>query len=136
MEWLVHPEFWPTPNNMLRVRLCTSGTVETHFGIKDLVFWLYDVGGQHTECWKGLGCFEDMQAVLFVASLSAYDEALSEEPVLNQLQESMKLFSSVCNTMFFQSTSLVSPSKRHHKGECRSTSCIDSGPSLSQQEEL
>lgn len=34
----------------------------------------------------------------------------------NRLQESMKLFSSVCNNVFFQSTSLVSPSKRHHKG--------------------
>ncbi|XP_065271114.1 guanine nucleotide-binding protein G(o) subunit alpha-like [Emys orbicularis] len=107
MERLVHPEFRPTPNDALRVRLRTSGIVETHFRIKDLVFWLYDVGGQCTERRKWLGCFEDMRAVLFVASLSAYDEALPEEPALNRLLESVKLFSSVCNNVFFQSTSLI-----------------------------
>ncbi|XP_043352455.1 guanine nucleotide-binding protein G(o) subunit alpha-like [Dermochelys coriacea] len=48
-----------------------------------------------------------MRAVLFVASLSAYNEALPEKPALNQLQESMKLFSSVCNNVFFQSTFLI-----------------------------
>ncbi|XP_053903106.1 guanine nucleotide-binding protein G(o) subunit alpha-like isoform X1 [Malaclemys terrapin pileata] len=107
MERLVHPEFQPTPNDVLRVRLRTSGIVETHFRIKDLVFRLYDVGGQRSERRKWLGCFEDMRAVLFVASLSAYDEALPEEPALNRLLESMKLFSSVCNNVFFQSTSLI-----------------------------
>ncbi|TFK05906.1 coiled-coil domain-containing protein 38 [Platysternon megacephalum] len=89
MERLVHPEFRPTPNNVLRVRLRTSGIVETHFRIKDLVFRLYDVGGQRTERRKWLGCFEDMRAVP------------------NRLQESMKLFSSVCNNVLFQSTSLI-----------------------------
>uniref|UniRef100_A0A8C3SE15 Uncharacterized protein n=1 Tax=Chelydra serpentina TaxID=8475 RepID=A0A8C3SE15_CHESE len=107
MERLVHPKFRPTPSDVLRVRLRTSGIVETHFRIKDLVFRLYDVGGQRTERRKWLGCFEDMRAVLFVASLSAYDEALPEEPALNRLQESTKLFSSVCHSVFFQSTSLI-----------------------------
>ncbi|XP_034400291.1 guanine nucleotide binding protein (G protein) alpha v1 isoform X3 [Cyclopterus lumpus] len=68
---------------------------------------MYDVGGQRTERRKWIGSFEEVRAVLFVVALSGYDMTLVEDPSVNRLQESMKLFSSICNNIFFRSTSMI-----------------------------
>ncbi|XP_062886632.1 guanine nucleotide binding protein (G protein) alpha v1 isoform X2 [Mobula hypostoma] len=101
------PEYKPTQTDILRVRLRTSGVIETQFKISSLVIRLYDVGGQRTERRKWISCFEDVRAVLFVAALSGYDMSLLEEPSVNRLQESLRLFSSICNNIFFRNTSMI-----------------------------
>ncbi|XP_014909211.1 guanine nucleotide binding protein (G protein) alpha v1 [Poecilia latipinna] len=75
--------------------------------ICSVCFRMYDVGGQRTERRKWISCFEDVRAVLFVVALSGYDMTLVEDPSVNRLQESMKLFSSICNNVFFRSTSMI-----------------------------
>ncbi|XP_043570931.1 guanine nucleotide binding protein (G protein) alpha v1 isoform X2 [Chiloscyllium plagiosum] len=104
---ITSPEYKPTQTDLLRVRLRTTGVIETQFKINNLVIRLYDVGGQRTERRKWIGCFEDMRAVLFVAALSGYDMNLLEEPAVNRLQESLRLFSSICNNIFFRNTSMI-----------------------------
>ncbi|XP_056443321.1 LOW QUALITY PROTEIN: guanine nucleotide binding protein (G protein) alpha v1 [Gadus chalcogrammus] len=64
-----------------------------------MLFRLYEVGGLRTERGPWLGCSQEVRALLFVASLSGYDMTLGEEPNLDRLQESLKLFSSVCNNV-------------------------------------
>ncbi|KAM6972235.1 guanine nucleotide binding protein (G protein) alpha v1 isoform 2-T2 [Aplochiton taeniatus] len=107
MARIVSPDFVPTETDVLRVRLRTTGVMETHFKVNHLLFRLYDVGGQRTERRKWIGCFEDVRAVLFVVSLSGYDMTLVEDPSMNRLQESLKLFSSICNNVFFRNTSMI-----------------------------
>ncbi|KAM9769319.1 guanine nucleotide binding protein (G protein) alpha v1 [Menidia menidia] len=107
MTRIVSPDYVPTETDVLRVRLRTTGVIETQFKVKHLVFRMYDVGGQRTERRKWIGCFEDVRAVLFVVALSGYDMTLVEDPSTNRLQESMKLFSSVCNNVFFRCTSMI-----------------------------
>ncbi|XP_051980375.1 guanine nucleotide binding protein (G protein) alpha v1 [Xyrauchen texanus] len=104
---IIAPEYMPTETDVLRVRLRTTGVIETQFKVKHLVFRMYDVGGQRTERRKWISCFEDVRAVLFVVSLSGYDMTLVEDPSMNRLQESLKLFSSICNNIFFRSTSMI-----------------------------
>ncbi|XP_076584018.1 guanine nucleotide binding protein (G protein) alpha v1 isoform X2 [Chaetodon auriga] len=106
MTRITSPDYVPTETDVLRVRLRTTGVIETQFKVKHLVFRMYDVGGQRTERRKWIGCFEDVRAVLFVVSLSGYDMTLVEDPSMNRLQESMKLFSAICNNVFFRSTSM------------------------------
>ncbi|XP_065809183.1 guanine nucleotide binding protein (G protein) alpha v1 [Labrus bergylta] len=100
-------EYVPTETDVLRVRLRTTGVIETQFKVNHLIFRMYDVGGQRTERRKWIGCFEDVRAVLFVVSLSGYDMTLVEDASMNRLQESLKLFSSICNNIFFRSTSMI-----------------------------
>ncbi|XP_067860058.1 guanine nucleotide binding protein (G protein) alpha v1 isoform X1 [Heptranchias perlo] len=107
MNRITAPEYKPTQMDLLRVRLRTTGVIETQFKINNLIFRLYDVGGQRTERRKWIGCFEDVRAVLFVAALSGYDMTLLEEPSVNRLQESLRLFSSICNNIFFSNTSMI-----------------------------
>uniref|UniRef100_A0A672Y485 Guanine nucleotide-binding protein G(o) subunit alpha-like n=1 Tax=Sphaeramia orbicularis TaxID=375764 RepID=A0A672Y485_9TELE len=107
MTRITSSDYVPTETDVLRVRLRTTGVIETQFKVNHLIFRMYDVGGQRTERRKWIGCFEDVRAVLFVVSLSGYDMTLVEDPSMNRLQESMKLFSSICNNIFFRSTSMI-----------------------------
>ncbi|KAL6461999.1 hypothetical protein MHYP_G00301440 [Metynnis hypsauchen] len=107
MARIVSQDYVPTEMDVLRVRIRTTGVIETQFKVKHLVFRLYDVGGQRTERRKWISCFEDVRAVLFVVALSGYDMTLVEDPSVNRLQESLKLFSSICNNVFFRSTSMI-----------------------------
>ncbi|XP_028978088.2 guanine nucleotide binding protein (G protein) alpha v1 [Esox lucius] len=107
MGRIISPDYVPTETDVLRVRLRTTGVIETQFKVNHLLFRMYDVGGQRTERRKWISCFEDVRAVLFVVSLSGYDMTLVEDPSMNRLQESLKLFSSICNNIFFRSTSMI-----------------------------
>ena len=53
---------------------------------------VFDVGGQRGQRKKWINCFEDVTAVIFVASLSEYDQTLMEDGESNRMEESLKLF--------------------------------------------
>lgn len=97
----------PNEQDVLRTRVKTTGIVETHFTFKELNFKMFDVGGQRSERKKWIHCFEGVTAIIFCASLSAYDLVLAEDETVNRMQESMKLFDSICNNKWFVDTSII-----------------------------
>ncbi|XP_075880401.1 guanine nucleotide-binding protein G(o) subunit alpha-like isoform X1 [Nelusetta ayraudi] len=107
MNRIIAPKYVPTEADVLRVRVRTCGIVETQFQLNQMIFRLYDVGGQRSERRKWLTCFDGIQAVLFVVALSSYDMTLMEVPSKNRLQESLELFTSICTNTIFSKTSLI-----------------------------
>ncbi|XP_061830131.1 guanine nucleotide binding protein (G protein) alpha v1 isoform X1 [Nerophis lumbriciformis] len=107
MSRIIAPNYVPTERDVLRVRVRTCGIIETQFQVNDVIFRLYDVGGQRSERRKWLRCFDCIQAVLFVVALSSYDMSLPQEPTVNRLQESLELFTSLCSNALFNSTSVI-----------------------------
>ncbi|XP_065187963.1 guanine nucleotide-binding protein G(i) subunit alpha-like [Sycon ciliatum] len=101
------PDYIPSEQDVLRTRVKTTGIVETHFTFKDLNFKMFDVGGQRSERKKWIHCFEGVTAIIFCASLSAYDLVLAEDETVNRMTESMKLFDSICNNKWFVDTSII-----------------------------
>ena len=83
------------------------GLVETSFTRGNLLITLIDVGGQRSERRKWLHCFDTVDAVLFVAALSEYDEVLSEDAGQNRMQESLTLFGKICTIKWFLKASLL-----------------------------
>ena len=98
-------------SNRLFYSICNSiffsGVVETLFTRGSLSISLIDVGGQRSERRKWLHCFESVNAVVFVVAMSEYDEVLSEDPTVNRMQESLKLFHSICTIKWFLESPFV-----------------------------
>ncbi|ETN97338.1 G Protein, Alpha subunit family member (gpa-3), partial [Reticulomyxa filosa] len=71
------------------------------FVVKDNTFEVYDVGGQRSERQKWIHCFDGVNAVLFVVSLSSYDQMLYEDNSVNAMTEAIELWEDVANSPYF-----------------------------------
>jgi GTPase SAR1 family protein len=100
-------EYVPTEQDVLRSRVKTTGIVETQFWYKQLHFRMFDVGGQRSERKKWIHCFENVTAIIFCAALSDYDLKLLEDETMNRMHESLQLFESICNSKWFEHTSII-----------------------------
>jgi len=100
-------DYVPNEEDILRVRKKTTGVVETTFTIAELVFRMVDVGGQRNERRKWIHCFEDVTAIIFVASLSEYDQNLEEDEHTNRMKESLHLFEETVNNDWFRRTPIL-----------------------------
>ncbi|VIO86336.1 Uncharacterized protein BM_BM5336 [Brugia malayi] len=98
---LSSPNYLPTEQDLLRTRIKTTGITEVHFELKGLTFRVIDVGGQRSERKKWIHCFDNVNAIIFISSLSEYDQTLREDNCTNRMQESLKLFDSICNSPWF-----------------------------------
>lgn len=54
------PEWIPSDQDILRVRLRTTGISEVFFDMGHITWSMNDVGGQRSECNKWIHCFEDV----------------------------------------------------------------------------
>lgn len=107
LERLGRKDYMPNEQDILRTRVKTTGIVEVHFSFKNLNFKLFDVGGQRSERKKWIHCFEDVTAIIFCVAMSEYDQVLHEDETTNRMQESLKLFDSICNNKWFLDTSII-----------------------------
>ncbi|RXW18123.1 hypothetical protein EST38_g7733 [Candolleomyces aberdarensis] len=101
------PGYLPTDQDILRSRVKTTGITETHFKVGELTYKLFDVGGQRSERKKWIHCFENVTALVFLVSLSEYDQMLYEDESVNRMQEALTLFDSICNSRWFVKTSII-----------------------------
>eukprot|EP00301_Raphidiophrys_heterophryoidea_P018061 c3045_g1_i1.p1 GENE.c3045_g1_i1~~c3045_g1_i1.p1 ORF type:complete len:365 (-),score=92.44 c3045_g1_i1:263-1357(-) len=88
--------YLPTPEDVVRVRVRTSGIIETQAAIGGMPFVFIDVGGQRGERRKWIHLFENIRAVLYVAAISEYDQVCAEDLKQNRLIEAIELFKDVC----------------------------------------
>jgi len=101
----------PTDLDILNVHHRTTGVIEATFNIKNSRFHIFDLGGQQsgwslqTETFPI--CFEAVAAVIFVASLSCYDEVLFEDDSINSMVDSLELFREICNLQWFVTTPII-----------------------------
>ena len=66
-----------------------------------------DVGGAKAERKKWHTCFDSVTAVIFVASLSCYDEVLWEDHDINAMTDQLELFDNICNSNELIDTSMI-----------------------------
>eukprot|EP00483_Globobulimina_turgida_P006558 UN06568 len=71
----------------------TTGLIEQWIAdSSDAKFQMVDVGGQKNERRKWIHHFENVSAIVYVISLSAYDELLYEDENVNSLRDAIELF--------------------------------------------
>lgn len=67
----------------------------------------YDVGGTRTQRPVWQPYFSHVDALIFLAPISAFDQALVEDPRINRLEDSLSLFKSICKSPLLQDVNIV-----------------------------
>ncbi|KAG1722717.1 heterotrimeric G protein alpha subunit [Suillus lakei] len=101
------PDYTPTENDVLRARAKTTGITKTVFNMGQLSIHMFDVGGHRSERKKWIHCFESVTSIIFCTALSGYDQVLLEDKNQNCMQDSLNLFESIINSLWFQHTSII-----------------------------
>ncbi|XP_008324493.1 guanine nucleotide-binding protein G(q) subunit alpha-like [Cynoglossus semilaevis] len=99
--------YLPTQQDILRVRVPTTGIIEYTFDMQHAVFRMVDVGGQRSERRKWIHCFEKVTSIIFLVALSEYDQVLIESDKENRMEESMALFQTIITYKWFKKTSII-----------------------------
>mmetsp|Transcript_11054 Transcript_11054/g.16482 ORF Transcript_11054/g.16482 Transcript_11054/m.16482 type:complete len:355 (-) Transcript_11054:140-1204(-) len=107
IDRIMQPNYLATPQDMLFTRVRTTGIVTDRYVIDGTAFEMYDVGGQRNERRKWIHCFDDVTAVIFVASVSEYDQVLFEDSQTNRIDEALNLFQETCNNKCFKDSSII-----------------------------
>jgi len=97
----------PTEQDIVHARARTIGIMETTFKLREHEMLMVDVGGQKSERRKWIHCFQDVTSILFLVSLSGYDQCLVEDRDANQMQDAMTIWDSICHSQWFKQTSII-----------------------------
>ncbi|KAJ1206571.1 hypothetical protein NDU88_001974 [Pleurodeles waltl] len=101
------PSYVPTQQDVLRVRVPTTGIIEYPFDLEDIIFRMVDVGGQRSERRKWIHCFENVTSIIFLVALSEYDQVLAECDNENRMEESKALFKTIITYPWFLNSSVI-----------------------------
>jgi len=102
------PGYIPTLQDILRVRVPTTGIIEYPFDLDSIIFRMVDVGGQRSERRKWIHCFENVTSIMFLVALSEYDQVLVEsDNEENRMEESKALFRTIITYPWFQNSSVI-----------------------------
>lgn len=107
LDRISSPDYIPTEQDVLRVRFPTTGIHDYSFTIKNITLRIVDVGGQKSERRKWIHCFENVTSLIFLASLSEYDQVLEEKETINRMHESLSLFYITIHSPWFLNTSVI-----------------------------
>jgi guanine nucleotide-binding protein alpha-1 subunit len=104
--------YTPSDDDIVRARLRTMGVQEYRFfferGSEAGTEWLmYDVGGTRTLRQAWTPYFEDVNAIIFLAPISCFDEKLAEDRRVNRLEDSFLLWRAICSSKLLAQTQLV-----------------------------
>jgi len=108
LDEIASPDYIPSQADILLSRIRTNNPRKERFVIKGKIFDVTDIGGQRSERRKWMDEFDKpVDAVIFVAALSEYDQNLTETSTCNRMIEALELFSSVCNNDTFEETPII-----------------------------
>jgi len=115
-EFLSMPHFsydwFPTDADVLKARLKTVGVVEHTFSInsgsnRGVEWRIYDVGGSRNQRQAWAPYFDDVNAIIFLAPISAFDQVLVEDLRVNRLEDSLLLWTSVVSNKLLANVNIV-----------------------------
>ncbi|OCH86520.1 G-alpha-domain-containing protein [Obba rivulosa] len=102
----------PSDDDVVRARLRTMGVQEYRFvfergGEAGREWLIYDVGGARSSRHAWFPYFDDINAIIFLAPISCFDETLAEDTNVNRLQDSMLLWKAVCSSKLLRKVQLI-----------------------------
>ncbi|EPQ53454.1 G-alpha-domain-containing protein [Gloeophyllum trabeum ATCC 11539] len=130
LERVTDLNYMPSDADIVRARIKTLGVTEYRFTVKGGLYcispfvprsltsnavgnsisrdWrLYDVGGQRSCTAAWVPFFDDMDAIIFLAPISCFDQVLEEDPSVNRLEDSVLLWKSIVSNPVLARTNII-----------------------------
>ncbi|KAJ7215876.1 heterotrimeric G protein alpha subunit 4 [Mycena pura] len=104
---LFSPAYVPTVQDLLHVRVRSIGITETVLRGNGYDMLVVDVGGSKSERRKWLHALKEVTSIIFVVSLSGYNEHLIEDKDDNQMRDAMVVWNAICRSRWFTQSPLV-----------------------------
>ncbi|CAE6435368.1 unnamed protein product [Rhizoctonia solani] len=100
IERITFPGYIPTDDDILRSRVKTIAPTETVLpNLEQGLEWrMYDVGGARRQRAKWAPFFDDMDLLIVIVPVSAFDQYLAEDHSVNRLQDSFEMWIELCKT--------------------------------------
>ncbi|KDR69400.1 hypothetical protein GALMADRAFT_145447 [Galerina marginata CBS 339.88] len=123
LDRIAQRSYLPSDDDVVRARLRTLGVQEYAIKFEEpnpsslfaggiggdagKTWLLYDVGGSRTVRHAWLPYFDNVQAIIFLAPVSCFDERLSEDSRINRLEDSFLLFKHVCSSKLLSKATMI-----------------------------
>ncbi|GJJ75581.1 hypothetical protein EMPS_07939 [Entomortierella parvispora] len=107
IDRIAEPNYIPTDDDILQARVRTLAVSEHLFNIDGVNYRIFDVGGQKSLRKYWAPYFDDVNAIIFMCALSAYDQPCEDDERQNRLAECLSLFNSIANHKLFEMTSFI-----------------------------
>ncbi|KAF8201389.1 guanine nucleotide binding protein, alpha subunit [Pholiota molesta] len=114
LERVTGLKYMPSDDDVLKARLKTVGVSEYKFemeisaGRDSGTEWrIVDVGGSRSQRPTWAPFFDDVDAIIFLAPISGFDQVLSEDRTVNRLEDSVLLWKAVCSSKLLANVDLV-----------------------------
>ncbi len=105
---IVAPGYSPSDEDILHSRVRTLGVTEDIFRIdRSLTYRIFDVGGSRSQRAAWVPFLDDVQSIIFLAPLSAFDQPLIEDPSTNRLADTFALFTQVVTHPLLRGASVI-----------------------------
>ncbi|XP_064091497.1 guanine nucleotide-binding protein subunit alpha-11-like isoform X1 [Macrobrachium nipponense] len=105
---ILQEDYVPTIDDILRMRIVTRGAVTKTYELTNIRMTLHDMGGQRPERIAWVNQLDYPSAILFVASLSEYDQTVEEaEESKNRVQESLDIYEQLLGYSPFDTTPVI-----------------------------
>jgi guanine nucleotide-binding protein G(i) subunit alpha len=101
------PCYEPTNEDWLKLRTVTNNISETVIKFNSQYLHFFDVSGvkSHRKYW--VSYFDDVTAILFVASLASYNQTMLEDDSKNRLMDSLVAFEGLVNNPLLMKTGII-----------------------------
>lgn len=107
IDAIADPHFVPSEEDFIMARSMTTGISENYCTYKGHRVKITDVGGQRSERRKWIHCFQDVHLIIFFASLAEYNQTLIEDPRINRMVESIRLFEEVVRYHLLKNATII-----------------------------
>ncbi|KAF8144347.1 G-alpha-domain-containing protein [Mycena galopus ATCC 62051] len=110
----------PSDNDVVRARLRTLGVQEWRIVLEQNAetyvvgsdsfgseWVIYDVGGSRSMRHAWLPYFDAVNAIIFLAPISCFDERLAEDPSVNRLEDTLLLWRAVVSSPLLKKTTMI-----------------------------
>ncbi|KAJ6526972.1 guanine nucleotide binding protein, alpha subunit [Mycena vulgaris] len=111
VQRIAQTDYVPSTDDVLHARLQTVGVVEHSLKVNTVggsyIWKIYDVGGTRSQRPAWCSYFDDVNALIFLAPISAFDQYLEEDPLTNRIHDSLQLLISICTNKLLKNAQLV-----------------------------